>query len=64
MSIIDQLAAIEAAALAALHDITTVDALSAWKSEYLGKTGQIAKLSRHTEDLEHPSEHSLAMSQS
>ena len=33
MSIIDQLAAIESAALAALHDITTVDALTAWKSE-------------------------------
>jgi len=46
MSIIDQLAAIESAALAALNGIDSVDALAAWKSDYVGKTGQIVKLSR------------------
>jgi phenylalanyl-tRNA synthetase alpha chain len=46
VSIIDQLAAIEQAALAALETITTSDAIGEWKSNYLGKQGAIAKLSR------------------
>ncbi|MFZ9857409.1 MAG: phenylalanine--tRNA ligase subunit alpha [Roseiflexaceae bacterium] len=46
MSIIDQLAQIEQDALAALPDISSVDALTEWKSSYLGKQGAIAKLSR------------------
>ncbi|MEY2846313.1 MAG: hypothetical protein RL076_1859, partial [Chloroflexota bacterium] len=46
MSIIDQLATIEATALADLTTISDGDALAEWKSNYLGKQGAIAKLSR------------------
>jgi phenylalanyl-tRNA synthetase alpha chain len=46
VSIIDQLATIEATALAALAIISDAEALADWKSSVLGKQGSIAKLSR------------------
>ncbi len=51
MTIIDQLAHIEHAAIAALADCGDTQALNEWKSAYLGKQGAIAKLSRELGSL-------------
>jgi hypothetical protein len=51
VTIIDQLAHIEHAAIAALADCGDTQALNEWKSAYLGKQGAIAKLSRELGSL-------------